>query len=158
MKFITCSTQRIHQSILNGTGTSTSTQSSSKNVLVTNPPVHFGFFWWTGQSTSPVQNTFWFLTLDKCNVGNFKGVALYCCIEMFLKTNWKFKTGRNLNSSKVREYLQFEGKIYKIGLEWIGLEKSNGTITISIHFQNWNGYPVHSWTGWTDCTGITFVK
>ena len=48
--------QRIHQSILNGT--STSPQSSSKNVLVTNPPVHFGFFLWTGQSTSPVQNTF----------------------------------------------------------------------------------------------------
>ena len=57
-----------------------------------------------------------------------------------------------MNSSKVREYLQFEGKIYKIGLEWIGLEKSNGTITISIHFQNCNGYPVHSWTGWTDWT------
>ena len=48
--------------------------------------------------------------------------------------------------------MQFEGKIYKIGLEWIGLEKSNGTITISIHFQNCNGYPVHSWTGWTDWT------
>ena len=48
--------------------------------------------------------------------------------------------------------MQFEGKIYKIRLEWIGLEKSNGTITISIHFQNCNGYPVHSWTGWTDWT------
>ena len=48
--------------------------------------------------------------------------------------------------------MQFEGKIYTIGLEWIGLEKSNGTITISIHFQNCNGYPVHSWTGWTDWT------
>ena len=34
--------QRIHQSILNGT--STSPQSSSKNVLVTNPPVLFGIF------------------------------------------------------------------------------------------------------------------
>ena len=92
--FISCfvGCQRIHQSILNGT--STSTQSSSKNVLVTNPPVHFGFFLWTGQSTSPVQNTFWFLILDKWNVGIFNGFALYYCIEMFLKTNWDFKTGR----------------------------------------------------------------
>ena len=84
--------QRIHQSILNVT--STSTQSSSKYVLVTNPPVHFGFFLWTGQSTSPVQNTFWFLTLDKWNVGIFNGFALYHCKEMFLKTSWEFKTGR----------------------------------------------------------------
>ena len=35
-------------------------------------------------------------------------------------------------------------------MDWFG--KSNGTITISIHFQNCNGYPVHSWTGWTDWT------
>ena len=35
-------------------------------------------------------------------------------------------------------------------MNWFG--KINGTITISIHFQNCNGYPVHSWTGWTDWT------
>ena len=48
--------------------------------------------------------------------------------------------------------MQFEEKINKIGLEWICFEKSNGTITIYIHFQNCNGYPVHYWTGWTDWT------
>ena len=43
--------QRVHQYILNGT--STSPQSSSKNVLVTNPPVLFFLYWSVHQYTSP---------------------------------------------------------------------------------------------------------
>ena len=33
-------------------------------------------------------------------------------------------------------------------LDWF--VKWNGIITILIHCLNCNGYPVHSWTGWTD--------
>ena len=47
--------------------------------------------------------------------------------------------------------MQSDEKITKMDW-WTGLEEKNVTITISIHCQKSNGYPVQYWTGWTDWT------
>ena len=77
----------------------------------------------------------------------------------FAIKNWEFKTnfcsnwpGQEIWISKcpkLGKKCNLTKKITKTGLvDWFGIR--NVTITISIHYQKSNGYPIQYWTGWTD--------
>ena len=126
-------------------------------------PIHqsilkFFLYWSVHQSTNPKSNLILNFREMKCR--NFQKVCslLLHRNEALIEFNHKlfFKTfifhaEREIwiSKSNWRKIAIWSKKNYKnVLVDWFG--RKNVTITISIHCQKSNGYPIHYWTGWTD--------